>query len=565
MQVEMKEIFRRHCWLSLFALGFVFLLLVPSLQRAFWLTQCFEPIPNVGWVCPGMVAFGWNGLQWPFPVETALCIGVVLLGATIAYVGGADLIIEKIRSSLKTRRIWFTAFTIVAAMLVPLSAAWFVLDRFPNSGDEFSYLFQARTFAGFRLWENPPILGNGLTPNRIYILDSKWISQYPPGWPIVLSAALLLGLPAWILNAFLGAGSVAALTTLCNRVGDRSATVVAVSLFTLTPFYVMNAASYFPHIFSSLLILFLCLCLLPDGEIPRGRNLIAAGAIIGMLAMTRYFDVLPLLPALLFWLAMYNSTTWPRIFGLMAAGFIPFLGLLMIYQDLITGSPFRSTYFVINTPEIFPSFTPHSLSTGAKMTVTRLAELALWTSPILLFAYFACLLSKFRASKLAYYDLIFPSFVLAYVTFNDLGGNRYGPRYFFDAFPLLVVTIVTALPSLSVRLSKPVVRAVLPIVSVACLLYLVATWPLVLSGFRREVWLREEPSRLVAQAMLTNAVVIQESWDQVRNPPSMDSAVLYARSTVDIDALRKAFPERSIWRYGRPDPTGPGQLIRVTP
>jgi hypothetical protein len=45
----------------------------------------------------------------------------------------------------------------------------------------------------------------------------------------------------------------------------------------------------------------------------------------------------------------------------------------------------------------------------------------------------------------------------------------------------------------------------------------------------------------------------------------MDAAVLYARSGTDVGALRKAFPERSIWRYNRIDTTKPGQLIRVVP
>jgi hypothetical protein len=45
----------------------------------------------------------------------------------------------------------------------------------------------------------------------------------------------------------------------------------------------------------------------------------------------------------------------------------------------------------------------------------------------------------------------------------------------------------------------------------------------------------------------------------------MDAAVLYARSSTDIGALRKAFPDRSIWRYSRRDTSQPGQLIPVTP
>jgi len=207
------------------------------------------------------------------------------------------------------------------------------------------------------------------------------------------------------------------------------------------------------------------------------------------------------------------------------------------------------------------------------MIGSRMAELALWTSPILLIAYSGCLLLKFKDRKLAYYDLIFPSFVLAYVTFAAEGGNRYDPRYYFDAYPLLTVTIVSALPSVTARLDRSIGRAMLPLASIACLLYLLGTWPLVLIGFRREVLSREEPFRLAAQAMLANAIVIQDTksglglnkWDLVRNPPSMDAVVLYARSGADVGALRKAFPKRSIWRYSRPDLTRPGQLVRVTP
>src|SRR5260370_36904712 len=98
------------------------------------------------------------------------------------------------------------------------------------------------------------------------------------------------------------------------------------------------------------------LCLLPDGEKVRGHKLVAAGAIVGLLGMTRYFDVLPLFPSVLLWLVRQRRTAWLRIIGLMAAGFIPFLTLLMIYQYLITGSPFRSAYFVINTPEVSEIF-----------------------------------------------------------------------------------------------------------------------------------------------------------------------------------------------------------------
>ena len=113
----------------------------------------------------------------------------------------------------------------------------------------------------------------------------------------------------------------------------------------------------------------------------------------------------------------------------------------------------------------------------------------------------------------------------------------------------------------------------LPVASIACLLYFFGTWPLVLTAFQLQVFSRQEPLRLAAEAVTGNAVVILDTtsavglhdWDLVRNPPSMDAAVLYARSGTDIGALRKVFPERSIWRYSRRDPTQPGQLVRDTP
>jgi hypothetical protein len=567
--VGQKRMSSRSRWLALLALGFVFLLIVPWAQRALW----FSP-------CPGRIsgdcAGAWDDLRWTFTIETALCIAFILTAAAISFVGELERITGKIASWIGQRTNLCIFVTVVAAMLLPLAVAYFVLDRFLNSGDEDCYLFQAHAFAALRLWEAPPILGTDLIPFRTYIFENKWVSQSPPSWPMVLATGLLLGIPPWMVNALLGGGSVVALAAFCRRVGNPSAAVVAAVLFALTPFYVMNAASYFPHVLASLLILSFCLCLLPDGEIPRGHRLVAAGAIVGLLGATRYYDVLPLIPATLLWLTRQRRSAWPRLIGLLAGGLIPVLLMLMLYHYLITGSPFRTAYYVINTPEvsnIFVTLDPLRIFNGVAITAGRVVELALWTSPVLLIVYCFCLVLKFKDRKLAFYDLIFPGFVLAYVIYADLGGNRYGPRFYFDAFPLMMVTIVSALPSITARLERPMDRAMLPLAPIACVLYLVGTWPLVLTAFEHQVFSRQEPFRLVQQAVTGKAIVIHDTspglgmhdWDLVRNPPSMDAAILHARSGTDVGALRKAFPDRSIWRYSRRDPAQPGHLVRVTP
>jgi hypothetical protein len=567
--VEQSRSLLRSRRLALLAAGIVFLLIVSWLQRAFWLAPCPGQIS-------GACAGAWDDLRWTFSVETAHCIAFILAAAAMSSVAELDRITGKIVSWIGQRMKLCISVTVAAAMLLPVAVAYFVLDRFPNSGDEFCYLFSAHTFAGFRLWEAPPILGEHLIPFRTYIFDSKWVSQSPPAWPMVLSTGLLLGIPPWMVNALLGGGVVVMLAAFCRRVGDQTAAVVAAAVFTLTPFYVMNAASYFPHVFSALLILSFCLCLLPDGDIVRGYKLVAAGAIVGLLAMTRYFDVLPLIPASLLWLARQRRSAWPRSIGLLTAGFTPLLLLLMLYQYFITGSPFRSTYSIINTSEvseIFVGLDPLRILDGVVVTAGRLVELALWTSPVLVIVYCCCLALKFRDRKLAFYDLVFPTFVLAFLVYATFGGNRYGPRFYFDAFPLMMVTMVSALPSITARLERPMDRAMLPIASLACVLYFVGTWPLLLTAFQLQVFSRQEPLRLVQQAVTGSAVVILDTsssiglhdFDLVRNPPAMDGAVLYARSDTDIGALRKAFPDRSIWRYSRRDFSQPGQLTPVTP
>jgi hypothetical protein len=74
------------------------------------------------------------------------------------------------------------ALLIGASFAIPLQLAYAVLDRFPNSGDEYAYLFQAAEFARGRLWAPAPPLGDTFVAYRTWIIDGRWISQYPPAW-----------------------------------------------------------------------------------------------------------------------------------------------------------------------------------------------------------------------------------------------------------------------------------------------------------------------------------------------------------------------------------------------
>src|SRR5258708_37267302 len=111
----------------------------------------------------------------------------------------------------------------------------------------------------------------------------------------------------------------------------------------------------------------------------------------------------------------------------------------------------------------------------------------------------------------------------------------------------MMVSSVKALHSVTKIMVGLIGRAMPTLAFIACLLYLFGTWPLVLTGFRLQVFSRQEPFRLATQAVTGNAIVIQETpsalgldpSDLVHNPPSMEAAGLYALSCTHIGALRK--------------------------
>ena len=458
---------------------------------------------------------------------------------------------------------------VLTALVLPVLVAFFILDRFPNSGDEYAYLFQAEQFARGHLWARAPPLGDTFVAFRTWTIGDKWLSQYPPGWPSMLALARVVGIPDWSLNAWLGAAGVAALAAPYWGFKDRALTAAVFALYVLSGFYVLNAASFYSHVWAGLLVLLVCLMCLRyqrEGEVIA---LVACGAFLGLLGITRYFSFALMLPALAWWLFIENKRHRLRIISVIVLSGAPFLAGLLLYQYWITGNPLRSTYSLITTPdEVLLSLGPEDMMKGAWLIRRGFTELSLWTCPLLLPVYVLCLISKLRSRSLAFYDLVFPSFVLGYIFFADIGVNRYGPRYYFDAFPLMLVTIAssvraTAVEESSVRARRWVAAAVL-----VSAVYVVCVLPFTWNAFRQQVHQREEPYRLAADLGLDDAIVVIQApsgpgilgADLARNDTRLQGRVLYARRSSSVAELQRWSPARSVWIY-----RGNGRLELAAP
>jgi hypothetical protein len=459
--------------------------------------------------------------------------------------------------------------TVAAAFAAALFVAIVVLQSFPNSGDEYAYVFQAERFAEGRLWAAAPPLDYTFVPYRTWISAGKWVSQYPPGWPLALALAILASMPIAMLNPVLGSVGAAALAGLAGRLATRAAVATGIALFVLTPFFLLSAGSFHSHVFSAMLVVALCLCCLRYQASLRWCWLPMVGLLLGVIGATRYFSLVLVAPALVYWLLVELRGDRVRTGIIIAASALPPLLLLLIYHDLVTGSPFRTTYTLIAVADLSISFAPENVRYGLKLTVYRFCELGVWASPVLVGAYVLCLVRKAVKRSLAFYDLVFPCFILGFVLFPDLGGNRYGPRYYFEAFPLTLGTILSAVSPLAAQARVWWDRPLAVHAALTGVLYLLTACPFALMAYHEQVEARQEPYRLARAMGLQDSIVVIKTTsglgmlakDLARNPPLLDAPVLYARGDVGSAALRRAFPHRTIWIYERHDPAAPGRLV----
>jgi hypothetical protein len=218
-----------------------------------------------------------------------------------------------------------------------LAGVW-VLRAFPNSGDEYNYLFQAKTFLAGRLWNPEPPLSDLFSFFHVSFRSGKWFTQYPPGWPLLLALVTGLRLPAWLACPLAGGVLLFALFELGQRRDGALGGVLAVALVALSPFFMFNAGSYFNHVPSAAAGLLFCWAATAFLDRPRTSNALLAGAALGMLGLIRPLD------ALLFALPFFVECCWRarrrhyHNMPIVIIGGLPFLAGLLLYYYAMNGS-----------------------------------------------------------------------------------------------------------------------------------------------------------------------------------------------------------------------------------
>jgi len=440
----------------------------------------------------------------------------------------------------------------VAAVLVHV----FVLQRFANSGDEYAYLWQATAFSEGRVTAETPQPAAAFKQNHLGDVEGRRFSKYPPGWPLLLSAGVWLGLPG-LVNPLLAALALAGIYRLaCSWVGQRAAAYGAL-ITGASPFFLLNAGSYHSHPSCLFALTGLALSLAWAIERPRALPLLLSGLCFGLAVLIRPYTALligvPLLIGLgipiMRTLSAARRGVWPSLIWF-ALGGVPAIAVLMVVNQAATGSwsTLAWTRFDATEGLGFGSY-GHTLVRGLKNAVRLSFEGVIYTSFVATAFIIASLGRKFAYRRLVWLLWLTP--IVGYVFWWSVGGNRYGPRFYFEGLlPMTMLVGVGAERLLQTRWRRTAVA----LAAVAT----IASGVVVGSRAQAQILARRDVYRVVEHAGVTHAIVLLKtaSADMVRldlnrNPPDFRQAsVMYGLSRPGLDyEVAEAHPGRTLYYY----------------
>ncbi|MBN1405781.1 MAG: glycosyltransferase family 39 protein [Candidatus Omnitrophica bacterium] len=422
--------------------------------------------------------------------------------------------------------------------------AVFVLQDFPNSSDEYVAIYQAKTFLRGRLWNEPHPMRHFFAFYWILSRNNKQFGMYLPGWPLLLTLALTVKLPLFLVNPLLGTLSLFAVFLLGKRIYDEKTALLAVIIILLSSFFLINSASYFTHTPCSLFILlfvYFSICYMDGG---KKHNALLSGIFWASAFMVRpYSALLSAIPIFVYFLPIMSRR--PKGVLWFLVGMAPFALFLMFYNYKLMGNIFSFPFTSVPTNQRL-----YLSVSGIKNCYYYLRKFMLWTPPSLLIIYFVYLPGSIKKPRENIVSLFFVLFIVGYLFFPFNAGNQYGPRYYYEAFPFLILFITSRLFRENVYFQKSKFSKFVFFLFVLGLLFNIPMVIMHLNEEKKVIWERTDLYRLVKKEGIKNAIVFLKTGtgttrtfaplDLTRNDPDYSNDVLYAHYLYDRQNLKHA-------------------------
>lgn len=443
-----------------------------------------------------------------------------------------------------------------------------VLEGIPHVQDSVAYLFQAKIFASGRLWADEPYWREFLW-HRFMVLDGgKMYAQYPYGFPVLLALGQLFG-AAWIVSPVLGGLSLLLFYALAKELYGQPTALLTGVLAVLSPFFLLMNGTFMSHsggLFYTSLALYCSVSGYRRFPFLRGG---IAGLAVGLLGATRPLTapsvgVLAGIAALVVaW--RRRGRAWLTVVGLISGVVIGAL-LLVGYNLAMTGNAFTTTYDkyyrkdVVGTVVGLGGATGITFSHGVNNLDTFISSLMVAVFPWPYWLVLAPMLVAFVKPRLnlrdAWLGLGFLGIVASYFFYVN-APICYGPRYYFEALPYILILSARGLllpvawarwilSRVHPKKAEPAVRVsrlLSGLVILAIIGYSVlnpTAYRKIIKDLRYMNALETKILKTVESEQIANAVVFVKppkqpmDWTDFgsvfpQNSPTFDSSVVYAR------------------------------------
>jgi 4-amino-4-deoxy-L-arabinose transferase-like glycosyltransferase len=395
----------------------------------------------------------------PEPAADALAALAVLLdpAAAAAVLIAAFLLILRLAPGVEVGtppgsrgQIVAAAGAVVLAVMATALSLWMagtVLERLPHLPDETVQLLQASWFSEGRLVQAASAIQDHLDIPFTYVSEGRWISHYPPGWPLLLAVGLEVR-ASWVLAPLLGGLYVLLIWRLGRELFDGPTGIIAAALAALSPMSRIVFGSHLSHAGSSTAIV-LALLLLAVAH-RRGWPVLAAGGGLGLalaLAMRPLTAVAVAVPAAIFLVDdLRRAERSPRGVGVLLGAALGGLAgtLPLLWTNLVvTGHPLHLPYTLARGTMYGLANLPFGLRNLDAILASTVPALYGWgwgsswvwlfQALPLAFAWIPFLLRRAGRSEVLLLGIV-ACLAAAHLGTRAHGLHGYGPRYLFDAF-----------------------------------------------------------------------------------------------------------------------------------
>ena len=444
---------------------------------------------------------------------------------------------------------------LLAGILIAINRK--VLLSFMNSADEHSCFFFAQCLEAGKFWARPHPLQAFFETVHIGAIGDKWFSVYPPGWPLVWALGLKLHLKD-VLNPWITAVSMAFFFDSGRKTYGFSTALLASVFLVISPFFLMTGAAYYSHNLCLLLILLFWSAMLRLEETGKWIWAAVAGLALGYALGTRYLTAAAMSAPLVFQffiqtLKNRGKNKFPfKVFSVLV---FLLLGLQLFYNHLLTGRFWNPPNHYLHSHEKLGFIAGYPPALALQYLVQRIFYLIDWTPPgWILFFLFTAFIRRPVSSRDFCLRASIVFLAAGYMLYYSWGGNQYGPRYYYEAYPFSILFVSFCL----VQTWKSSALKIRKMISGALVFSALATIPLLIrhftfyhqiTGERRALYdAAEKNSKLPALVFLKGFLgdsLVMAPDDSIRNSPFLDAPVVYAHDRGnDNTKLIPFFPNR---------------------